>query len=419
MRSSTIKKKNRLSVFGSRNSPFPQPSEPNALKYHSWRQISQFDSHRRRTSSTKRDSVHALSESWASEDSFFSMNDLRKPTPWFAASRKYSSSDTSLGSGSSSSASGGTPPSTAQSSVTSPSSGFVSPRSKPSHPSLASTSPHDLILATSRVRAPVLRVFVPCSQLSETFADLPGSAGSIEQCEDQLVAAGLWEHLSTGDIVCNLGYVPASVGYSSSGASEDEGESLTQGSRRWRTRPTETQKWLIFNGEVLVPFSPSEDRVPTGDPLSLPSPWYYEHIRSPLYPSLNSKSSQLGSSQIVLDRLPPFPSEAPQMSLISYALNVKSPTSRGGVIKARKWVWVARIWRGGGVTAAGPPGTISHPDGPKLEMGIGWQGEWILECEGTKEGRQTLIESIRGIGSQTRRWEFVREYSGGGRIWLR
>jgi hypothetical protein len=51
-------------------------------------------------------------------------------------------------------------------------------------------------------------------------------------------------------------------------------------------------------------------------------------------------------------------------------------------------------------------------------MTTGWMGEWVMEAEGTTEGRRELLQCLRGNGSR-KEWEIVREKSGGGRIWLR
>ena len=84
---------------------------------------------------------------------------------------------------------------------------------------ISSSSPHDLKLAMSRTRAPILRVFVPCSDMDEE---------SVIACEDQLIDTGLWDHLSTGDVVCNLGYIPPDT--EDSGSDPDDPE---RGSRTW------------------------------------------------------------------------------------------------------------------------------------------------------------------------------------------
>jgi len=52
-------------------------------------------------------------------------------------------------------------------------------------------------------------------------------------------------------------------------------------------------------------------------------------------------------------------------------------------------------------------------------MGSLWQGERILEGEGTREGRQSLLDALSGDDSSERLWEIVRQKSGGGRVWLK
>ncbi|KAL0065051.1 hypothetical protein AAF712_007886 [Marasmius tenuissimus] len=101
-----------------------------------------------------------------------------------------------------------------------------------SHPSQTATSPHDLLLATSRLRAPVLRVYVPCSELSRSSsfkegitpyaassssrpASRPSTASlrseqtsSVQQVEAELMRAGVWEWMRGGEVVVNFGYMP-------------------------------------------------------------------------------------------------------------------------------------------------------------------------------------------------------------------
>jgi len=52
-------------------------------------------------------------------------------------------------------------------------------------------------------------------------------------------------------------------------------------------------------------------------------------------------------------------------------------------------------------------------------LGEGWRGEGVLETEGTREGRQTLVDCLSGDAGEVFVWEFVREKSGVGRIWLK
>ena len=57
--------------------------------------------------------------------------------------------------------------------------------------------------------------------------------------------------------------------------------------------------------------------------------------------------------------------------------------------------------------------------GGEGEMGDGWFGEWILEGEGTREGKQVLLDALSGCDMGVREWELVREKSGGGKLWLK
>lgn len=72
-------------------------------------------------------------------------------------------------------------------------------------------------------------------------------------------------------------------------------------------------------------------------------------------------------------------------------------------------MWTARVWRQGM--------GMGFEDG----VGDGWLGEWVLEAEGTREGRQVLLDCLggEGEGEVRREWELVREKSGGGRLWLK
>ncbi len=430
--SSTSQPRRRISIFGGNSVALPPPSDPKDLKYYStgWRRslINASVSHNVKRAA----SAHAVSasEGWASDEEF----GFQQPHRRFASSN-FNSSDSSFSSahGSGLTSGGTSSPPFAQSER------YSSPSPPPAILS-ALTSPHDLILATSRVRAPVLRVYVPCSELSEgpeflepEYFYAASGGSSIQKCEEQLVESGLWAHLSIGDVVCNLGYVPPAG--SASGGEESAGEENPVPSReasqvRSRSRvdnkSKETRKWLIFNGSYLVPFCPPEDRLPIEDAISLPSPFYYDHI----IPSGNAPRTRTsfngsaglrgGSLRMSLGHLPP-PSggEEPQMQLISHVTSVPSPHSRGGYASVRKWAWTARVWRGGvTLNDAGVNGS-SNGIGSATAMGIGWEGEWVLEGEGTSEGRQYLLDCLRGVVPAPREWEFVREKSGGGRIWLK
>ncbi|KAI0749812.1 hypothetical protein C8Q80DRAFT_648380 [Daedaleopsis nitida] len=259
-------------------------------------------------------------------------------------------------------------------------------------------SAHDLSLATSRIRAPVLRVFVPCADLNDA---------AITQCEEQLIRGGLWEHLSDGDIVCNFGYVPP--------VQSEDGEG-------------ERQKWLMFNGYCLVPYIPPS-APPLENPLTLPSPFYFAHILpafvDPVFifalPQQTSPSPQRsppGSShgthgQSRPSRLTIY-EPRPDMKLVNASTRVPSPQSPAGFAMVRKYMWLARIPYVG-------PGSGTEAG---MALGRGWHGEWVLEAEGTREGRQSLVEALShgtvGPGLKKRdQWVVVREKSGGGKLWLK
>lgn len=71
-----------------------------------------------------------------------------------------------------------------------------------------------------------------------------------------------------------------------------------------------------------------------------------------------------------------------------------------------------------------------------MNVSVGWHGEWVLQGEGTREGKKKLQELLKGggmaVGQESsrpsstspmdvykREWEVVRERCGGGRLWLR
>lgn len=104
---------------------------------------------------------------------------------------------------------------------------------------------------------------------------------------------------------------------------------------------------------------------------------------------------------------PPGGGGIPETTLVKTATRVPSPRSPGGWAMVKKYTWIARARVGMGFT------------GLDDELGEGWRGEWVLEAEGTPEGRQTLVDCISGLAGEIFVWELAREKSGGGRIWLR
>ncbi|KAF8623716.1 hypothetical protein AX17_007413 [Amanita inopinata Kibby_2008] len=275
-------------------------------------------------------------------------------------------------------------------------------------------SPHDLSLAVSRARAPILRVFVPCSELED------GSAGLL-MCEQQLIDAGLWDHLSAGDLVCNLGYVPPTeeMGLDASPSSDaeqesnrryaDDRKSSSNRTKGWpisllhQPRSTYARKWLLFNGHFLVPYRPPNS-IHLPDPLSLPTPFYYTHIMPPHTDTV-----------FVLDRLG-FKGDAEaaksEVRLVQTRTRVRSPHSPVGYAVVKKHVWTVRFLRSQFFTEAGVSQELQS-------IGDGWLGEWVLEGEGTREGKRTLLDCLFGKMTGPMEWELVREQCSAGRVWLR
>ena len=274
-------------------------------------------------------------------------------------------------------------------------SGCPSRSSIAGHESLSSascrtTSPHDLSGATSRNRAPILRVFVPCTKLDDDDE-------SLISCERQLVDSGLWPHLSTGDIVCNFGFVPPNTEDTSSEVDDSApADYFSQRSRldqrRGNSDASSQVRWLIFDGQFLVPYTPP-GLLPLHDVLSLPSPFYYAHITPPF-----------ANFSYAIDQFPVC-DDIPQLTLIYSTSKVPSPHSPKGYALVKKYAWIARVVRLG--------------RGDEDNIGEGWFGEWTLEGEGTREGRQVLLDALAGRQMDRKVWELVREKSGGGKLWLK
>ncbi|KAF8959514.1 hypothetical protein BDZ97DRAFT_1906175 [Flammula alnicola] len=357
MSSNEASPKRRLSIFGKNGIRPPPPEVPRALEIYS-------SSWRRGTS------AHYHQD--ATDEHGFATS-LKRPN------RRFASVNTS-----------------SDSSISEIAVGRDSPLNISPLSSLA--SPHDLCIATTRLRAPILRVFVPCTKLED-------GDESLVSCERQLEEAGLWQHLSTGDVVCNLGYVPpssedgSSEGHDASPAASDTLPTLRlHSSRSYPSNSSSSgstssqRKWLLFNGEFLVPYTPP-DLLPLEQPLNLPSPFYYAHIMPPL-----------ANLTYTISRLPVC-DDVPQLTLVHSATKVPSPHSPKGYALVKKYAWTARV--------------VRLRMGDEGDMGEGWFGEWVLEYEGTEEGKQTLLDALSGRSLGRRRWELVREKSGGGKLWLR
>ncbi|KAJ4477169.1 hypothetical protein J3R30DRAFT_3291275, partial [Lentinula aciculospora] len=293
-------------------------------------------------------------------------------------------------SGSESSFSEGTSSTTSSSTSASNSTTSASPRERlRSIPSvgglpgvdLSHNNPHALRLATSRIRAPVLRVFVPSLDMNLTYTTdfMPSSSdeGGVSRCEEELARAGLWEHLSVGDVVCNLGYVPPSIS-SSTGSSD--------------------AIWLIFNGCQLVPYT------------------FGALDSRGILPVYSTSEANDPVSPLHLDVMH-------QPTLISVPMNIPSPHTPGGMVVVKKWVWTLRVWVGSSSRSTNfmSSFTTDNEFEAETEVGTGWEGEWILEGDGTKEGRDFLLSCLRRDQTRTdmMEWELVRDRCGRSKVWLR
>ncbi|KAG9018256.1 hypothetical protein FRB90_011763 [Tulasnella sp. 427] len=253
-------------------------------------------------------------------------------------------------------------------------------------------SPHELILAATKSKAPVCRIFVPCEELG---------GATLLGCEGQLVSAGIWKHLKTGDIVCNLGYVPNL---------DDKAKTASGAQEHWG--------WLVFNGESLVPYQPPLPP-PDLDAFELPSPMYYTHILPSF--ALNPRFFAI---------IPPVPQgqrkREPDLTLIHLSSSMPSPATKSGVAgfaRVKRFAWVGRV-DGAEILATwrARAGDELHDDFYSWS-GEGWATQWIVEAEGTKEGKAGLLEALDpstgGAVPPLTEWELVRDKCTPGRLWMR
>ena len=271
-------------------------------------------------------------------------------------------------------------------------------------------SPHDISLATSRVHAPVLRVFVPCTELNDL---------SIIACEEQLSDAGLSDHLSIGDIVCNLGYTPLPPSpdeYSQEdfamggpGSITSEPSSLGNGIN------LDDTLWLVYDGFGLMQYSPTAEPPPLKDALTLVTPHYYSHVlpssAHPIF-TLDLHTRLSGFREPAEGTIP----SPPKLDLVRMLMKVRSPNSPGGYAMVRRYKWVGTIK---GFKAALSGGS---------EVGNHWlTDEWALEVDGTSEGRKMLesllyppdthVASKWAVGDWV--WEIDRQRSNLSTTWFR
>ncbi|KAF8604570.1 hypothetical protein BDV93DRAFT_91515 [Ceratobasidium sp. AG-I] len=256
--------------------------------------------------------------------------------------------------------------------------------SGPAH--ILPTGPHDPLYATVHGRAPVLRVFAPTDALSTQ---------SIKACEVLLFRAGLWDWIAPGDIVCNLGYVPRAEEESKERSSSD-GPRVDEFGVVKANFPglagsvgqEDPRGWLVFTGQGLVPYFPPAPPPPDIDVLRLPGPAYYAHLGPPV-----------GGLAYAL-KIPRPEGAEPRERTMRLERNIGLVRSSWGVARVWRWVWLAefRVEKSSAIADE-------------------WAGDWTLEAMGTREGERALLDAIDG--GDLRFWEFVREKSGRGRIWLR
>lgn len=238
-------------------------------------------------------------------------------------------------------------------------------------PSPMSHDIHSLSLAFRQSRAPIFRVFVPCSQITPRI---------LQECMKQLHAASLVPHLRAGDLVCNLGYVPDTSDDASNGGAA-EGES------------GDCRGWMVSDGVGLHPLS-TKHAIPVRDPtFVLTSPHYYSHVL------LAGENPRFCMAIPLL----PEPRSPPVWNLLRVTSSVAASTkkSAGGAESPKKHKVVRFIWV------------------VRVECAR-WGQEWFIEVEGTKEGREylehVLMQTRNGIEHE---WELVREKTGKGTVYIR
>ncbi len=216
--------------------------------------------------------------------------------------------------------------------------------------------PHDLASCTIRTRAPVLRVFVPCSEINYDV---------LTEINLQMSQSGLKEFMFKGDIICNLGYVPTVAGNGS--GSNSSGNSNVE--------------WLVFDGSHIVPLEASSVSHPLTSSFSSP---FYHHAFLPVDP-------------ITSIRIPRTPT--PHTPLTLTVSHATIPSLSQLVVRVKKYSWVTSLY-------VDISTCISHA------IGEGWNGEWVLEGEGTKEGRSWIEYALKGEANLF--WEVDSEKSQNG-----
>ncbi|KIJ52581.1 hypothetical protein M422DRAFT_243366 [Sphaerobolus stellatus SS14] len=247
------------------------------------------------------------------------------------------------------------PPRRFASSSSSPSSSVQSLRG--TMPSSSKITIHSLESAPTRMRAPILRVFVPCSTLSDPLV--------MEAAQKQLIKAGLWPFLREGDAICNLGYVP-------------KDSKLIYG-------------WLIYAEEALHPFFPPQ-LPPVIDLYNFPSPLYLAHLVPPQH-DLRFNT-----------RLPPGLCTALYHEWADVLVPSPGTNSNGGMVRIWRQEWFANL-------------ELTKEAVAGMDLNPAWTTTWVLQMEGTKEGKKKLEDAVQGRAAYN--WEMVLDKTSKKKIWLR
>lgn len=182
--------------------------------------------------------------------------------------------------------------------------------------------------------------------------------------------------------MCNLGYVPdvgADDPATGNGADLDDG--------------SDCRGWMIWSGYELRPLT-TRAAIPVRDPtFLLTTPHYYSHV---LLAGENPRF------EMAIPLIPAEQSQGYVFSLtreVRLAVAAKKKSEAGEPPKKHKvnrFIWVARV------------------------ECARWGSEWMIEVEGTKEGRDYLESALRDsqMGME-RAWELVRDRTGRGRVYIR
>ena len=286
-------------------------------------------------------------------------------------------------------------------------------------------NPHSLSSGSHPLFAPVYRVYVPDASPAPSAQDRNKDGDRVErECEAQLRSSGVWQRsLRVGDAVVNVGYV-----------GEDDG-----------------MGWFIFDGRHLAKFdstSPppmvrTRSVVPQVQSLSgnpnlvtvdaieagIPCPTYYSHIlprgtnpihalRIPTHllalPPVTTPTahSPFASADPEATPTQDYPGQPRHQALTFALVHLRTPVALlSGQGHVQRYIWTARC--------------NFRSERCASELGAMWAGEWVLESEGTPEGR-ALLDRVLGMGAGGRgdvgmvwKWEVVLERCEGDVLWLR